>query len=149
MKLACQEQLLPGDSLEAKFDFARRAGFAGIELRARGDGRFAARLPELRAAARAGDRERFAALDFEFHADLTRLSGNSRLHRVFVQQAGVLRTLLRLEITTQYESLAGILAEHEHLLEEILSGDPARAEAACELHLAQARDRVIKMRGGA
>jgi sugar phosphate isomerase/epimerase len=54
MKLACQEQLLPGDGLEAKFDFARRAGFDGIELRARGDGHFAGRLPELRAAARAG-----------------------------------------------------------------------------------------------
>ena len=54
MKLSCQEQLLPGDSLEAKFGFALRAGFAGIELRARGDGQFAARLPELRAAARAG-----------------------------------------------------------------------------------------------
>jgi sugar phosphate isomerase/epimerase len=54
MKLACQEQLLPGGSLQAKFDFALRAGFAGIELRARGDGQFAARLPELHAAARAG-----------------------------------------------------------------------------------------------
>jgi sugar phosphate isomerase/epimerase len=54
VRLSCQEQLLPGVSLQAKFDFARRAGFAGIELRARGDGRFAARLPELRAAARAG-----------------------------------------------------------------------------------------------
>jgi len=54
VKLSCQEQLLPGASLQAKFDFARRAGFAGIELRARGDGQFAARLPELRAAARAG-----------------------------------------------------------------------------------------------
>jgi sugar phosphate isomerase/epimerase len=54
MKLSCQEQLLPGASLEAKFDFAGRAGFAGIELRARGDGQFARRLPELRAAIRAG-----------------------------------------------------------------------------------------------
>jgi len=54
VRLSCQEQLLPGASLQARFDFARRAGFAGIELRARGDGRFAARLPELRAAARAG-----------------------------------------------------------------------------------------------
>jgi sugar phosphate isomerase/epimerase len=54
MKLACQEQLLPGASLQAKFDFAQRAGFTGIELRARGDGQFAARLPELRAAARDG-----------------------------------------------------------------------------------------------
>jgi sugar phosphate isomerase/epimerase len=54
MRLSCQEQLLPGDSLEEKWDFATGAGFDGIELRARGDGRFAARLPELRAAARAG-----------------------------------------------------------------------------------------------
>src|SRR5688500_8874184 len=54
MKLACQEQLLPGEGLIAQFDFARRAGFDGIELRAKGDGHFARRLPELRAAARAG-----------------------------------------------------------------------------------------------
>ncbi|MFL6130347.1 MAG: sugar phosphate isomerase/epimerase family protein [Mycobacteriales bacterium] len=54
MRLSCQEQLLPGDTLLEKFDSARRAGFDGIELRARGDGHFAGRLPELRAAARAG-----------------------------------------------------------------------------------------------
>jgi sugar phosphate isomerase/epimerase len=54
MKLSCQEQLLPGDTLIAKFDVARETGFDGIELRARGDGHFAGRLPELRAAARAG-----------------------------------------------------------------------------------------------
>lgn len=54
MKLSCQEQLLPGDTLEAKFDAALAAGFHGIELRARGAGHFAARLDELRAAARAG-----------------------------------------------------------------------------------------------
>jgi sugar phosphate isomerase/epimerase len=54
MRLSCQEQLLPGAGLEEKWAFATGAGFEGIELRARGDGRFAARLPELRAAARAG-----------------------------------------------------------------------------------------------
>jgi sugar phosphate isomerase/epimerase len=54
MKLSCQEQLLPGGSLEEKWEFATEAGFAGIELRARGDGHFAARLPELRQAARTG-----------------------------------------------------------------------------------------------
>jgi sugar phosphate isomerase/epimerase len=54
MELSCQEQLLPGGSLEEKWEFATGAGFAGIELRARGDGHFAARLPELRAAARSG-----------------------------------------------------------------------------------------------
>ncbi|HEX5877704.1 MAG TPA: sugar phosphate isomerase/epimerase family protein [Actinomycetota bacterium] len=54
MKLSCQEQLLPGAGLEEKWAFAAEAGFEGIELRARGDGHFASRLPELRAAARAG-----------------------------------------------------------------------------------------------
>ena len=54
MKLSCQEQLLPGDSLQEKFEFAQRAGFQGIELRAKGDGHFAGRLPELRAATRDG-----------------------------------------------------------------------------------------------
>ena len=54
MKLSCQEQLLPGNTVEEKFEAARTAGFDGIELRARGDGHFASRLPELRAAARAG-----------------------------------------------------------------------------------------------
>jgi sugar phosphate isomerase/epimerase len=54
MKLACQEQLLPGKDLVEKFAFARDAGYDGIELRARGDGQFAARLPELRAALRTG-----------------------------------------------------------------------------------------------
>ncbi|MEV4646714.1 sugar phosphate isomerase/epimerase family protein [Saccharopolyspora sp. NPDC049357] len=50
MKLACQEQLLPGDSLEAKWEFARDAGFDAIELRGRGDFHFRDRLPELRRA---------------------------------------------------------------------------------------------------
>jgi sugar phosphate isomerase/epimerase len=54
MRLACQEQLLPGETLEAKWDAAQAAGFDGIELRGPGDEGLAARLPELRAAARAG-----------------------------------------------------------------------------------------------
>ena len=35
MRLACQEQLLPGKDLVEKFAFARDAGYDGIELRAR------------------------------------------------------------------------------------------------------------------
>jgi sugar phosphate isomerase/epimerase len=54
MKIACQEQLLPGRTLQEKFEFARRAGYDGIELRARGDFAFSERLPELRRAARDG-----------------------------------------------------------------------------------------------
>jgi sugar phosphate isomerase/epimerase len=52
--LSCQEQLLPGDSLEAKFETAQSWGFSAIELRGRGDGQFMSRLPELRRAAAHG-----------------------------------------------------------------------------------------------
>jgi sugar phosphate isomerase/epimerase len=54
MKISCQEQLLPGQTLQEKFGFARDAGYDGIELRARGDFGFRDRLPELRRAARDG-----------------------------------------------------------------------------------------------
>ncbi|HEX6074337.1 MAG TPA: sugar phosphate isomerase/epimerase family protein [Micromonosporaceae bacterium] len=54
MKLACQEQLLPGDTLEEKWEFALAAGYDAIELRGRGDFQFRDRLPELRQAAANG-----------------------------------------------------------------------------------------------
>ena len=50
MKLACQEQLIPGDSLEEKWTLAADAGFDGIELLGRGDGAFGGREAELRRA---------------------------------------------------------------------------------------------------
>lgn len=49
-----QEQHLPGDTVVEKWETASAWGFDGIELRSAGEGRFAARLPELRAAAAAG-----------------------------------------------------------------------------------------------
>lgn len=52
--ICVQEQYVPGDSLEEKWDLAQAWGFEGIELRGKGDGHFAARLPELRRAAAAG-----------------------------------------------------------------------------------------------
>jgi sugar phosphate isomerase/epimerase len=54
VRLACQEQLIPGSDLIAKHDFIRAAGFDGIELRGEGGFGFARRLPELRAARSAG-----------------------------------------------------------------------------------------------
>jgi sugar phosphate isomerase/epimerase len=50
LKLACQEQLLPGDTLQAKWEYAQDAGYDAIELRGKGDSRFRDRLPELRTA---------------------------------------------------------------------------------------------------
>jgi sugar phosphate isomerase/epimerase len=54
MRLACQEHLLPGASLQAKWEFAVASGFDGIELRGAGDFGLERRLPELRAARRDG-----------------------------------------------------------------------------------------------
>lgn len=52
--ITVQEQHLPGDTLEEKFDHALAWGFDGIELRSSGQLQFAARLPELRRASKAG-----------------------------------------------------------------------------------------------
>lgn len=54
LKIACQEQLLPGTSLQAKWEFAVRAGYDAVELRGHGGYAFRHRLPELRRAARDG-----------------------------------------------------------------------------------------------
>ncbi|WP_338693042.1 sugar phosphate isomerase/epimerase family protein [Streptomyces sp. Q6] len=54
LKIAAQEQLLPGETLQEKWDFAQSAGYAAIELRAKGDLHFASRLPELRQARKDG-----------------------------------------------------------------------------------------------
>ena len=101
---------------------------------------------ELREAAAANDAESFARLDARFHAELCRLSANDRIYRAFVQNAGVLGALLRMEITTQYDTLDGLLDEHEELFRDISSGDIERAERGCDRHMTGALERVMRMR---
>lgn len=50
MKLACQEGLLPGDTLLEKWEFAQRTGFDAVEVQAGSQAAFAQRLPDLIAA---------------------------------------------------------------------------------------------------
>ncbi len=50
MRLAVQEQLLPGDTMQARWETALTWGFDAIELRGAGGHALRARLPELRAA---------------------------------------------------------------------------------------------------
>ncbi|MET8473097.1 sugar phosphate isomerase/epimerase family protein [Streptomyces sp. NPDC006422] len=54
LKFAAQEQLLPGETLQQKWEFAQGAGYDAIELRAKGDLHFASRLPELKQALKDG-----------------------------------------------------------------------------------------------
>lgn len=53
-RLAAQESMLEGETLEQKYAFAQQHGFDGIELSARGGGLFASRRDELVAARAAG-----------------------------------------------------------------------------------------------
>jgi sugar phosphate isomerase/epimerase len=54
VRLACQEQLVGGETLEEKWDLVSRAGFDGIEVLGRGEGTFQGRLRELTRAREAG-----------------------------------------------------------------------------------------------
>ena len=54
VRLSVQEQYLRGVTMIEEWEHAQQLGFDAIELRGRGDGQFAARLPELAAAAAAG-----------------------------------------------------------------------------------------------
>lgn len=54
IRLSVQEQYLQGSTMIEKWEHAQRLGFDAIELRGAGEGRFAERLPELKAAAAAG-----------------------------------------------------------------------------------------------
>ena len=60
--------------------------------------------------------------DLEFHDGLCRLSGNERLHEVFVRYVPMLRALLRLDERV-YASLDEVAMQHRPLLKAIESGD--------------------------
>lgn len=104
-------------------------------------------LGELKRAADEGDRNLFRRLDLSFHERLCLLSGNGRLHRVFVGYASVLGLLFKFELTKIYttqSSLEELYAEHEELFGAIESLEVRRAEEACNDHLDRARERLIE-----
>jgi DNA-binding GntR family transcriptional regulator len=103
-------------------------------------------LGRLRQATDDDDREMFAQLDLSFHERLCLLSGNGRLHRVFVSYAAVLGVLLKFEVSKYYESLEPLWHEHEALFEAIESLNVGRAEEACNEHLESAKERLIELR---
>jgi DNA-binding GntR family transcriptional regulator len=95
-------------------------------------------------AADAGDLQRLVRSDYEFHEALCRVSGNRRLHEVFVRNASALRILLRLEEERFYRSFDEVWDQHRELLAAIEAGDALRAEAMFTEHLESARDRLLR-----
>jgi DNA-binding GntR family transcriptional regulator len=88
-------------------------------------------LSGMREASTQGDRGAFVDADLALHGELCTRSGNVRLLRAWEAQIGLLRTLIRIEITTLVETLDPLIVEHQRLVEEIRSGDPGRASEAC------------------
>jgi GntR family transcriptional regulator of gluconate operon len=100
-----------------------------------------AAIDAIRSAARAGDVRAVRRADLAFHERLTRLSGNGRLHEIFVRSVPALQTLIDYD-ELPYSSLDGVTAQHEDLVAAIRSGDPDRAARALERHVDDAREKV-------
>jgi GntR family transcriptional regulator, gluconate operon transcriptional repressor len=90
-------------------------------------------LDAIAEAVKAGDALSVFRRDLEFHDTLCRLSGNARLHEVFMRYVPMLRALLRLDERI-YPSLDEVADQHLPLVEAIASGDGDRAAAAAEEH---------------
>lgn len=72
LRLSAQEQLIPGESLQEKFETVTALGYHGIELRSRGDFQFRERESEIQAALRDGVVISSACVDMRcFIGDLT------------------------------------------------------------------------------
>jgi len=90
-------------------------------------------LEAIEAAVGGGDTGEVLRRDLEFHEGLCRLSGNERLHEVFVRYVPTLRALLRLDERV-YASLDEVAMQHRPLLAAIESGDADKAAALAEEH---------------
>ena len=92
-------------------------------------------------AAESGDVAVVSQADLAFHEGVCHLTGNRRLHEVFMRHVPVLRNLMKLDEYI-YRSLDDIAVEHEPLVAALESGDPALAAARFEAHVERARDQV-------
>jgi DNA-binding GntR family transcriptional regulator len=77
------------------------------------------------------------ACDLAFHDELCRLSGNARLHEVFLRYVPALRALLQLDKRI-YGPLQNIVGGHRLLVDAIAAGDADKARALAEQHCDEA-----------
>ncbi len=100
-----------------------------------------ASIDEIRRAALTGDVLAVRRTDLRFHERLCALSGNRRLHAIFVRHVPAIQTLLDFD-ELPYPMLAASADQHQALLEAIESGDPEYASRRLEAHVDEARERV-------
>ncbi len=92
---------------------------------------------QMESAEAAGDHAGVYAGDLAFHETLCRLSGNARLHEVFLRYVSALRALLQLD-TRIYGPLENVVGGHRVLVDAIRSGDAEAARVLAEQHCDQA-----------
>lgn len=90
-----------------------------------------------------GDVTEVYARDLAFHDGLCRLSGNGRLHEVFVRYVPMLRALLHVDQRVSESPLA-MAQEHRPLLEAVETGNVPHAVALAEHHCDHAAQLVSK-----
>ena len=98
-------------------------------------------LDELERAAERRDVAAVSRTDLAFHETVCRLTGNRRLHEVFMRHVPVVRTLIRLD-EYLYASTEEIADEHRPMVEAIEARDPELAASRFETHVELAFGRV-------
>jgi DNA-binding GntR family transcriptional regulator len=98
-------------------------------------------LSELEDAADRRDIAAVSRTDLAFHETVCRLTGNRRLHEVFMRHVPVVRTMIRLD-EHLYASPEEIAGEHRPMVEAIEARDPELAAARFETHVELAFGRV-------
>jgi DNA-binding GntR family transcriptional regulator len=93
--------------------------------------RLDAALAEMRRTATLGDRTAFVDADLSLHDALCRLAGNDHLYRAWTVHVGLLRALIRMELTSLDTTLEPLILDHDRLVQELRSGDLERATRAC------------------
>lgn len=109
-----------------------------------------------KAAAKKRQMEEMADLNWDFHAEIGRSCGNSRIEQFYLQQLTENIRISRMAMVYTYytsdraysEHLGKILDEHDAIVEAIARSDCERADALAASHTGLARKRVTEVLAG-
>jgi GntR family transcriptional regulator of gluconate operon len=97
---------------------------------------------EMERLAERDDPTGFARADLKFHETICQLSGNQRLHAMFVRYVPLLYSLIKLD-EFLYTSLVTVAADHVPMLEAVEQGDADTAARLFEAHADRAQELVV------
>ena len=98
---------------------------------------------EMQSLADAGDLKQLVEKDIDFHREVCRLSGNSRLLKLWSSLASQIRLFLVLTDQVYFEPQY-IVETHRPILEAMYRRDHAAAEEEIKRHLAEAAETIVQ-----